>query len=237
MVDFDQVALLKGDNPSLYSQACAALVIKSAVEKYTDYLVKLKALQQQSPILNEQQVGEIFVLFNAVRFLTALRVGELGVEQLNQKIAQRLQQKGLLDFKHERDWYLGKPIMIQQNDRHIGLYNGDIGLFLGQGKVWFEQGQGHYKTVLASRVPNYETAFVMTVHKSQGSEFAHTCLVLPTEPNPILSRELIYTGVTRAKQQLTVFSSAEIWKSAVKNPVKRQSGLNQLLVELFNKSD
>ncbi|HDR0967778.1 TPA: exodeoxyribonuclease V subunit alpha [Pasteurella multocida] len=237
IVDFDQVALLKGDNPSLYSQACAALVIKSAVEKYTDYLVKLKALQQQSPILNEQQVGEIFVLFNAVRFLTALRVGELGVEQLNQKIAQRLQQKGLLDFKHERDWYLGKPIMIQQNDRHIGLYNGDIGLFLGQGKVWFEQGQGHYKTVLASRVPNYETAFVMTVHKSQGSEFAHTCLVLPTEPNPILSRELIYTGVTRAKQQLTVFSSAEIWKSAVKNPVKRQSGLNQLLVELFNKSD
>ncbi|MGC6377927.1 exodeoxyribonuclease V subunit alpha [Bisgaard Taxon 45] len=237
MVDFDQFSLLKADNPIIYTQACAALVVKSAVEKYTDYLVALQQLHPNTQSLNAQQVGHIFTLFNAIRFLTALRIGELGVEQLNQKIAQRLQQKGLLDFKHERDWYLGKPIMIQQNDHHIGLYNGDIGLFLGQGKVWFEQGQGHYKTVLASRVPNYETAFVMTVHKSQGSEFAHTCLVLPTEPNPILSRELIYTGVTRAKQQLTVFASAEIWKSAVRNPIKRQSGLNPLLVELFRQSD
>ncbi|WP_101775124.1 exodeoxyribonuclease V subunit alpha [Pasteurella oralis] len=236
LIDFTTLTSLKATNPIAYTQACVALVVKSAVEKYTDYLLAIKQMQQSDLKFTEQQVSHIFALFNAVRFLTALRVGEFGVEQLNRKIAQRLQQKGLLHFKYERDWYLGKPIMITQNDSHIGLYNGDIGLFLGEGKVWFEQGKNHYKTVLASRVPSYETAFVMTIHKSQGSEFAHTCLVLPTEPNPILSRELIYTGMTRAKQKLSIFTTQEIWRNALKNPVKRQSGLSKLLVELFKKS-
>lgn len=237
LIDFTTLISLKSANPVAYTQACVALVIKHAVEKYADYLLMIKHIQQTHTRITEQQVSHIFMLFNSIRFLTALRVGELGVEQLNQKIAQRLQQKGLLHFKHERDWYLGKPIMITQNDNHIGLYNGDIGLFLGEGKVWFEQGKNHYKTVLASRVPSYETAFVMTVHKAQGSEFDHTYLVLPTEPNPILSRELIYTGITRAKQKLSIFTTVDIWKNAVKNPIKRQSGLSKLLVELFKKSN
>lgn len=237
LIDFSMLASLRTGNPETYVQACVALVVKSAVEKYADYLLAIKQMQQVGQPLTEQQVSTIFTLFNSVRFLTALRVGELGVEQLNHKIAQRLQQKGLVQFKHERDWYLGKPVMITQNDSHVGLYNGDIGLFLGDGKVWFEQGQQHYKTVLASRVPSYEPAFVMTVHKSQGSEFAHTCLVLPIEPNPILSRELIYTGITRAKAKLTLFTTPESWKTAVKHPVKRQSGLAKWLIALFNTSD
>ena len=69
----------------------------------------------------------------------------------------------------------------------------------------------------------------MTVHKSQGSEFSHTLLVLPPELSPVLSKELVYTAVTRAKHRLTVFSKESIWKSAVKNPIKRQSGLGKLL--------
>ncbi|EEX49937.1 exodeoxyribonuclease V subunit alpha [Pasteurella dagmatis] len=224
------------DEEKVSIRACVNLVVESAVEKYQEYLIKLKQLNFARETPSPQQIQAIFASFNQVRFLTALRVGELGVEQLNIQIANKLKQKGLLNFKHERDWYIGKPIMITQNDSHVGLYNGDIGLFLGDGKVWFEQGQAHYKTVLASRVPNYETAFVMTIHKSQGSEFTHTFLVLPTEPNPILSRELVYTGITRAKEKLTVFTTPDIWKSAVKNPVKRQSGLGKLLVEFLQKN-
>ena len=133
-----------------------------------------------------------------------------------------------MQFKHSRDWYLGKPIIVNQNDSNAGLFNGDIGLYLGNSRVFFETGNG-YKSLSVSRVPSHETAFAMTVHKSQGSEFSHTLLVLPPELSPVLSKELVYTAVTRAKHRLTVFSKESIWKSAVKNPIKRQSGLGKLL--------
>ena len=72
----------------------------------------------------------IFAAFNAIRFLTALRVGEFGVEQLNLAIAEKLRQKHLLQFNTEREWYVGKPVMVTQNDNNVGLYNGDIGIYL-----------------------------------------------------------------------------------------------------------
>ncbi|WP_424410248.1 exodeoxyribonuclease V subunit alpha [Pasteurella sp. PK-2025] len=237
-VDFNALCQhqAQGTQAEFNVNAAVNLVVERAVAHYQAYLLLLKKLKASPQPPSQHQLSALFAAFNQVRFLTALRVGEFGVEQLNGHIAHRLKQKGLLHFKHERDWYLGKPVMITQNDSHVGLYNGDIGLFLGDGKVWFEQGSEHYKTVMASRVPSCETAFVMTVHKSQGSEFAHTFFVLPVEPNPILSRELIYTAITRAKTRLTVFSRQEIWKSAVQNPIKRQSGLAKLLVEFQAKS-
>lgn len=224
-------------SPEQTEMQCAEQVVQSAVENYRTYLQLIPQNALANNKITEQQVDLIFQAFNQVRFLTALRGSMLGVEMLNQHIAQALQKNGLLKFKNERDWYIGKPIMITQNNSSVGLYNGDVGLYLGGHKVWFEQGKGRYKTVLTSRVPEYETAFVMTVHKSQGSEFDHTLLVLPAEMNPVLSRELIYTGVTRAKQQLTVFGHLNIWKSTVRKPISRQSGLRQQLMELLRKSD
>ena len=85
--------------------------------------------------------------------------------------------------------------MITENDHNVRLYNGDIGLCLANGKVWFGN-----REVLTNRIPAHEPAFMMTIHKSQGSEFEHTVMVLPTEVNPVLSRELVFTGVTRAKK-------------------------------------
>lgn len=211
----------------------ADLVVKSAVEYYRTYLELVEKYCAAGKTPTESQVKEIFTAFNQVRFLAALRGSALGVETLNQQIAQGLRQQGLLRFKNERDWYLGKPIMITQNDSNVGLYNGDIGLYLGSNKLWFEQGQNTYRTVLSSRVPESETAFVMTIHKSQGSEFAHTLLVLPYEKNNVLSKELVYTGVTRAKQKLTVFSLDSIWRYAVRNPICRQSGLAKQLMKLL----
>ena len=114
--------------------------------------------------------------------------------------------------------------MVTENDHNVKLYNGDIGLCLTPNQVWFGN-----RAVQLSRIPAHESAFAMTVHKSQGSKFDHTILVLPPEWRPILSRELIFTGVTRAKKHLTVFATPKIWQSAVENQVKRQSGLSRLL--------
>ena len=208
-------------------------VVKSAVENYRTFLKMLDDLRKQKIDPNaKNELGisyaeAIQAQFNSVRFLTALRNNNLGVENLNKEIALALREEKLLWFRNEQDWYIGKPIMITENDHNVRLYNGDIGLCLANGKVWFGN-----REVLTSRIPAHEPAFMMTIHKSQGSEFKHTVMVLPTEVNPVLSRELVFTGVTRAKKELTVFADEKIWKTAIRQAVKRQSGLGKLLEDL-----
>ncbi|OOF83173.1 exodeoxyribonuclease V subunit alpha [Rodentibacter ratti] len=213
-------------------------VVKSAVENYRLYLMELRELQRQGVDFNQlNDEGKTYAeaiqaRFNSIRFLTALRNSPLGVENLNKEIALALRREHLLWFRNEQDWYLGKPIMITENDHNVRLYNGDIGLCLANGKVWFGN-----REVLTSRIPAHEPAFIMTIHKSQGSEFDHTLMVLPTEPNPLLSRELVFTGVTRAKKSLSVFADEKIWKMAVRQTVKRQSGLGKLLENFTQTGD
>lgn len=204
-------------------------IVQSAVENYRVYLQHLQALRANKINVNDIHQGktyaeEIQAQFNSVRFLTALRSSPFGVENLNRKIALALRREQLLHFRNEQDWYIGKPIMITENDHNVRLNNGDIGICLAPGKVWFGD-----REVLTSRIPAHEPAFMMTIHKSQGSEFEHTVIVLPDEPNPVLSRELVFTAVTRAKQKLTVFADEKIWKIAVRQSVRRQSGLGELL--------
>ncbi|MDU8923943.1 exodeoxyribonuclease V subunit alpha [Pasteurellaceae bacterium LIM206] len=217
----------EAENNVEYTARCAELVLQSAVSNYRVFLLEVQKYAAR-PDITQVQLQAIFGKFKSVRFLAALRSGALGVEKLNQGIAERLRQTGLVRFYHSRDWYEGKPVMVVQNDLNVGLFNGDIGLFL-HGKVWFEVGEGRFRAVSSSRVPTHEPAFVMTVHKSQGSEFAHTFFVLPTENSPVLCKELIYTAVTRARTEFTVFSSQSLWKAAVRKRVKRQSGLGLLL--------
>ena len=208
-------------------------VVKSAVENYRTFLKMLDDLRKQKIDPNaKNELGisyaeAIQAQFNSVRFLTALRNNNLGVENLNKEIALALREEKLLWFRNEQDWYIGKPIMITENDHNVRLYNGDIGLCLANGKVWFGN-----REVLTNRIPAHEPVFMMTIHKSQGSEFKHTVMVLPTEVNPVLSRELVFTGVTRAKKELTVFADEKIWKTAIRQTVKRQSGLGKLLEDL-----
>ena len=201
------------------------LILKQAVIWYSDYLQAIDQLEDFSP----QSLQPIFKAFNQVRLLTALRSGEFGVEQLNIAISERLRQKGLLHFRVWHEWYHGKPIMVLQNDSAVELYNGDIGLFLtdkqGNSRVCFETGEGQYRDISPNRVPPHETAFTMTVHKSQGSEFSHTVLILPLNMSPVLSRELLYTAITRAKSHFSLFASQRVWQSAVQKPILRSSGL------------
>ena len=140
-----------------------------------------------------------------------------------------MRAKGYVQFKHSRDWFVGKPIMVTKNDVNVGLFNGDVGLYLGD-RVYFEDEEG-YKSFSINRIPAHEMGFVMTIHKSQGSEFGLTVVVLPPEPSPILTKELLYTAVTRSKPNLMVFTRQSIWENAVRNPIQRMSGIFEGLSE------
>ena len=175
------------------------------------------------------------------QLLSGLRSGPFGVEQLNQRITRHLQQQ---DLAPEREWYPGRPVMMTRNDYQLGLMNGDVGLTLPlleerHGKpelllrVAFQLPDGRIKWVLPSRLDGVETVYAMTVHKSQGSEFRHTLLVLPDAPHPLLTRELIYTAVTRARDRFTLleFGKPAVLDSAVKKRTWRASGLAERLNE------
>lgn len=199
-----------------------------AVAGYRDYLTAL----DHSTLENQRPMADVLSAFSQFRLLCALTEGPFGVAGLNQAIEQHLASAGLI--AKERDtWYHGRPIMIMQNDHALGLYNGDIGIAVQQAgitRVAFETHDGEVRYLLASRLPAHQTAFAMTVHKSQGSEFAHTVLVCPPTISPVITRELIYTGITRAKHQLDLYASWPVLRHGVGARTARYSGLPDALL-------
>ncbi|MGB2742101.1 MAG: exodeoxyribonuclease V subunit alpha [Cognaticolwellia sp.] len=179
------------------------------------------------------KVEDAFVLLAKFRILSSTRKGPQGVENLNALVIDILRDKGVIPFNRfesNTTLYAGQPIMISENDYRLGVYNGDIGLLWrnshGHLMAVFENAQGGYDWILPSRLPKFETVYAMTIHKTQGSEFAHVAMVLPEQKdNRLLSRELLYTGITRAKQRLSIASSQSVWQSGVSQQVKRHSGL------------
>jgi len=127
--------------------------------------------------------------------------------------------------------------MVTTNDYSINLFNGDIGLCWpdGQGRLvlFFEttkkDGTSFLRRLPVSRLPEHETAWAMTIHKSQGSQFKHVVMFLPDEPNKILTRELIYTGFTRASETVLVCARPAILRQAIHSPTRRHSGLADML--------
>jgi len=171
--------------------------------------------------------------FDSFRVLCAVRDGLWGVSGLNAAIERALAQAGLLSGSGE--WYEGRPVMVTRNDPALGVFNGDIGIVLrGPAKgaalrCCFLDGDS-LRSVAISRLAEVETAFAMTVHKSQGSEFEHVALVLPEEDVPVLTRELIYTGITRASQAFTlVAKQPSLLNSALGRLTRRVSGLRKML--------
>lgn len=173
---------------------------------------------------------EILAKLDTMRVLAAVRRGPRGVEFLNDAIEGWLSQE-IPDFSPRGPWYLGRPIMVTQNDYGVELFNGDVGVVVqdpqdpAERMVAFPTVGGEVRLVGPARLPPHETVFAMTVHKSQGSQFGRVVMVLPTHDSPILTRELIYTGVTRAKQHVTVVAEGPLLRSAVVRPVQRASGL------------
>ncbi|MET0981405.1 MAG: exodeoxyribonuclease V subunit alpha [Telluria sp.] len=207
-----------------------AEVVELGLTGYTPYLELLKAGPDGA---HEDWVRAVLQRFEAFRILCAVREGEWGVGGLNTAIEGSLESAGLL--RRGGEWYAGRPVMVTRNDYGTGVFNGDIGLTMmdparpGSLRVYFLEGD-KVRSVLATRLRSVETAYAMTVHKSQGSEFGHTVLVLPEDRNAILTRELVYTGITRASGQFTLVSPAgPVLAEAVARRTHRTSGLRHLI--------
>lgn len=177
----------------------------------------------------EQFIQQVIQRFDDYRILTAIRHGQLGIEQLNRHAEQWLNQQ--LKQIAVGDWYIGRPVMMSYNDYQLGISNGDIGICFKhrtqpqQFEVFFPSLD---KWIAAHRLPrNMQTAFALTIHKSQGSEFTHTAIVLDASAEKLLSQELIYTAVTRAKKVVSILADRKALQQALTTRTVRRSGLVQ----------
>ncbi|WP_028220506.1 exodeoxyribonuclease V subunit alpha [Paraburkholderia oxyphila] len=210
---------------------------------YRHYLTTMRALRPApgaSPEALSEWAAAVLRAHTEFQLLCALRRGAWGVEGLNRRVARILQEERLIDPLG--DWYAGRPVLVTHNDYELGLMNGDIGIALDLPveagappvlRVAFPAGDGTggVKWVSPSRLQGVETVFALTVHKSQGSEFTHAALVLPDTYSPILTRELVYTGITRARAFLTLAlpEGRSVLDRAVQAKVQRASGLMAVL--------
>ncbi len=214
-----------------------------------DYLMPL-VKQYFLPLLDCNTIDEAFECFKQFRVLVATRQGKSGVEFFNEEIKNRLQrlwQQKSGQVLAINSLYHGQPIMISENNYQTGLFNGDIG-FIWQDQAGhlmavfetntdqpaFEENSTNeptnYRYFLISQLPQYETVYAMTIHKTQGSEFEHVLMVLPEQSDhQLLSRELLYTGITRAKKHLSIVAKSTVWQQAVQQKVKRYANLAKRL--------
>jgi len=229
------VAVLRegGDAVHWIEHAHPHHVIALAADGYRPYLEGLRAAAAGGVEGHDDRVRAVLQAFEGFRILCAVREGEWGVEGLNTAIEQRLANAGLIVRGGE--WYVGRPVMVTRNDYATGVFNGDIGLTLpdparpGSLRAYFLEGD-RVRSVLATRLRHAETAYAMTVHKSQGSEFAHTVLALPKEGGMALARELVYTGITRASRRFTLATPGPAaLGDAILRRTHRASGLRGML--------
>jgi exodeoxyribonuclease V alpha subunit len=183
--------------------------------------------------LKASEPAEALTLLQKFRILCALRRGPFGVETLNAIAQEILTDAGLLQPRP--GWYRGQPIMITRNDYNLSLFNGDSGIILpdpdadGELRAFFPSAETKVRRFLPARLPTHETAFALTVHKSQGSEFDRLLLVLPEQESPLLTRELLYTALTRARTRAEVWAPETILRLAIAHPTERHSGLRDAL--------
>ncbi|GAB3015239.1 exodeoxyribonuclease V subunit alpha [Bowmanella dokdonensis] len=172
-------------------------------------------------------IGGAFSLLGRQQLLCASRRGPWGVEQLNRRIELALTRRGWI--RPEQDFYPGCPIMVGQNDYQVRLFNGDVGICMtdeqGLLKVWFMDAAGQFRALLPSRVPASQRLYAMTIHKSQGSEFEHAILSLGSLAQELVSKELLYTAITRARNRVTLYARAELLRDALQTHSLRGSGL------------
>ncbi len=242
------VASLPGDRAGVVCElapATPATVVELAVDGragapggYRSYLDEIARRPGDAEGI-DAWARRVLAAFDRVRVLCAVRDGEWGVVELNRAIEKRLRDDRLIAGGGE--WYEGRPVLVTRNDRGLGVFNGDVGVALrglpgAEGthgvaalRACFADGDS-VRFVAVGRLADVETAYAMTVHKAQGSEFAHAVLVLPEASSAAVNRELVYTGITRARDALTVVSrTGGALSDALTRSVRRSSGLHDLL--------
>lgn len=216
------VRLLDPDVAADASRTC-----EDAVAAAYGHYVRLALAEDPDP-------QAVFDALGTLRVLCALRRGPDGARAWSAAIETRLARE-VPGFRIGSPWYVGRPILVTENDYGVRLYNGDVGVILrdpertGQRVAVFPASDGSFRSLSPARLPACETTFAMTIHKSQGSQFGHAVVVLPRTPSPVLTRELLYTGITRATDRTTVLAREEIVRQALARPVQRASGLQDRL--------
>ncbi|PLX51785.1 MAG: exodeoxyribonuclease V subunit alpha, partial [Desulfobacteraceae bacterium] len=219
----DQIDWKKISGPNDLSMALS----KEVINGYSDYL-------------NCHDPHRVLELFNRFRILCAVKFGALGVIEINRLTEEILNRNGFIELDNlsTYPWYRGRPVLITRNDYNLELFNGDIGITMPEPDskskdlyVYFSGVAGKPRRFFPHRLPEHETAYAMTVHKSQGSEFEMVLLILPNQDYPVLTRELLYTGITRAKNHISIWGREEIIKSTILRKINRNSGLKDALWE------
>jgi exodeoxyribonuclease V alpha subunit len=170
----------------------------------------------------------VLAAFHRFRVLTAHREGAAGAEVVNRLFDERLRER----MNIAAHWYPGRPVMITRNDYGLKLFNGDVGICLpkaGELRVCFEDADGRIRSLAPGRLPEHETAYAMTVHKSQGSEFDEVVFLLPEPESPILNRPLMYTAITRARRWVEVWGSEQSLTAGIRKLPERTAGLRERL--------
>ena len=207
---------------------------------YADYRQAVAAVATQAST-DATQVAAITEAFGHFRVLCALRDGPRGVIALNAALTRRfraaLDLPGLSEGATASPWFAGRPVLVLNNDYVLRLFNGDIGIALpdanGELLVHFPDASapGGFRAIAPVRLPRHETAFAMTVHKSQGSEFDGVLVMLPEQRSRVLTRELLYTAITRAKRRVALVADAAVLEQAIATATTRHSGLLARLAE------
>lgn len=207
-------------------------LLPALTEGLADYL-RLAAAMVDGPNADRHAL-EVLQALSRFQVLSAVRAGPHGVTMLNSRIVAALQRQHLLPLASHSmpEWFAGRPVMMTRNDYGLEVMNGDVGVTLMTDKglrVAFNVG-GSVRWILPGRIENAETAFAMTIHKSQGSEFDTACIVLPeTADSPVLTRELLYTAVTRAKKRVLLLSQPQVLQQTISRQVERASALRDKL--------
>ncbi|MCG7404994.1 MULTISPECIES: exodeoxyribonuclease V subunit alpha [Caballeronia] len=229
----ERAAVLFDDGDATLSERTLARLAKGFAP-YADAL---------SAVLDGEQAdhARLFDALNRFRVLCATRKGPRGVDEVNARIAAEVREQAGIALALGAQWFAGRPVIVTRNDYALGLFNGDIGIALpgadGLLRVAFRLADGALRYVSPAALPPHDTAFALTVHKSQGSEFEHAALVLPGAFVRVLSRELVYTAITRAKRRVEVIGSAAIFAQAVREPTRRDSGLAARMRRLSREFD
>ncbi|MDR8391587.1 exodeoxyribonuclease V subunit alpha [Aliifodinibius sp. S!AR15-10] len=188
-------------------------------------------LDHFNKIVNRAGIEPALASISELGILCVHRRGPLGANQVNLLIEKILRQNGLIPMTSE--WYVGKPVMVTRNDYSLGLRNGELGITLedenGDLKVYFQKSEGSHRSFYPSRLSEIETAYAITVHKSQGSEFNDIAIVLPQQVSAVSSREMLYTAVTRARNSCTIIGSQLVLAGTVERKTDRSSGLKDRL--------
>lgn len=214
------------------SQAVASEILKTLIIKL------LPIYQLYAQAIQQGDLRQGFKYLQQQQVLCAQKSGYWGVKQLNALIESELHKQGLIDIS--KDFYVGRPVMLSKNDHQLKLFNGDIGIVMADPnnasltKVWFVTSEGDFRGLLPSRLPSLETLYAMTIHKSQGSEFESVYLCLPpinsNNQGRGLNRELIYTGLTRAKSHFMLFAEPKALTLSLQQQCVRGSGLAKRLL-------